>query len=120
MLKVSIKTKTVDVTLENEDGVEVKYKIRQMTGAEADEYRSVKASKIELDKNGELVKVLDYSGQYIDLLCRTLVTAEGKSVPVTTINGWPDEALKVLFDESAKLNRLSGADEDEDLDPKKS
>jgi hypothetical protein len=119
MLKVSVKTRTLDLVIENENGDEVKYKLRQMTGAEADEYRSVKASKIELDKNGELVRVLDYSGQYVDLLTRTLVTADGKAVPVTTINGWPDEALKELFKASAKLNRLSDT-EDEELDPKKS
>lgn len=119
MLKVSIKTRTIDVSIEKENGDEVKYKLRQMTGAEADEFRSVKLSKIDMDEKGENVKVRDVSGQYTDLLVRTLVDSEGKAVPITTLNQWPDEALKALYDESAKLNKLVET-KDGDVDPKKS
>lgn len=119
MLQVSIAKRSIDVVIQDENGVEVKYKLRQMTGAEADEYRACKAGKIELDKEGNVTRILDYSGQYLDLLTRTLIGPDGSNVPRSVLESWPDEALRALYESSAKLNKLV-EDEDEETDPKKS
>lgn len=121
-MKFSLKLRSEPVILEDEKGNELAYKLVQMTGQTADEYRAVQAGKVEIDGDGKLVKILDYRGRYTDLLVRTLQKPNGQLVEITEINQWPDEALEALYTASAKLNKLL-VDEDEkdaEVDPKKS
>lgn len=119
MLKVSVKTKSVPVAIEDESGVELTYHLIQFTGATADEYREQQASKIEIDAKGNVTAFKDFKGQYLDLLEKTLKGPDGQLVARSVLAGWSDESLKVLHGESAKLNKLT-VDEDAEVDPKKS
>lgn len=115
-----LKLNTLPVTLETEDGTEVVYGISQLTGAMADELRSAQAAKVELDKNGDVVAVRDFTGQYTELLSRCLRTADNKLVARATLDNWPNEVLEALYEEAVVFTGLKKPEDEVDADEKKS
>jgi len=116
-----LKLNTLPVFIESEDGTEVAYHISQLTGAMADELRAAQAAKVELDKNGDVVAVRDFSGQYTELLCRCLRTADNKLVTRAVLDQWPNELLADLYEEAVVFTGLKKPEsETEDNDEKKS
>lgn len=111
--KFSIKTKSVPVTLEQNDGTEITYRIHQLTGAGADALRAAQAAKLVLDSAGNVKEIKDYTGQYTELLTRCLKDGAGVLVSKETLDAWPDETLKGLYEVAADLNGMrSDASED--------
>ncbi len=115
----SIKTKFEPVVIVGDDDVEVTYKLCQLTGEQADDFRVSQAAKVELDKDGNVVKFNDFTGQFTDLLCRCLKGPDGKLVAKDVLKTWPDETLQELHKVALKLNKMDRADKGE-TDPKKS
>lgn len=115
-----LKLNTLPVFIESEDGTEVAYHISQLTGAMADELRAAQAAKVELDKNGDVVAVRDFSGQYTELLCRCLRTADNQLVTRLVLDQWPNELLEDLYEEAVVFTGLKKPETDADTDEKKS
>ena len=115
-----LKLNSLPVFLETADGTEVAYAITQLTGAMADELRAAQAAKVELDKNGDVVAVRDFSGQYTELLCRCLRKADNSLVTRLELDQWPNEVLEGLYEEAVVFTGLKKPEGEADSDEKKS
>ena len=113
--KFSVKTKSVPVILEDENGNEVTYHVHQLTGATADALRAAQAAKLVLDSEGNVKEVKDFTGQYTELLTRCLKDPKGVLVSKDVLDSWPDEALKGLYDVAADLNGMKAKATEDDL-----
>lgn len=105
-LKFKTKTKSVPVVLEDENDMEITYQVHQLTGDTADDLRAAQAAKVTIDGEGNIKEIKDYTGQWTELVSRCLRDASGKLVPRETLNKWPDETLKGLYDVAADLNGM--------------
>ena len=114
-VKFATKTKSTPVSLEDDAGNEVVYAVHQLTGAQADLLRAAQAAKVDLDNEGNIKEIKDYTGQYTDLLSRCMKDPSGKLVTRDVLDSWPDETLKGLYDVAAEINGLKAK---EDVDPK--
>jgi hypothetical protein len=112
--KFSVKTKSVPVTLEDENGNEVVYQVHQLTGATADALRAAQAAKLVLDSDGNVKEIKDFTGQYTELLARCLKDPKGNLVSKEELNSWPDGALEGLHDIAADLNGMKAKEVEDD------
>ena len=115
-----LKLNVLPVSIETEEGLEVVYNISQLTGAMADELRAAQAAKVEIDKNGDVVAVKDFSGQYTELLCRCLRKADNSLVTRLELDQWPNEVLEALYEEAVVFTGLKKPESEDDADEKKS
>jgi hypothetical protein len=113
-VRISVIRKSQPVELEIADGDFVVYSVKEMTGAQRDDYLNKVTSKTTRDASGEVIGMKDYKGLYSTLLALCLYDAEGKAIPESKIQEWPDTAQKVLFDIATDLNGLKPKKNDED------
>lgn len=114
-VRISVLRKSQPVELEVAENEVVVYSVKEMTGAQRDEYLNKVTQKTTRDANGEVVGMKDYKGLYSNLLSLCLYDADGKPIPESKIQEWPDTAQKVLFDIATDLNGLKPKKNDEDL-----
>lgn len=114
-VRISVIRKTQPVELEIADGQVVMYYVKEMTGAQRDEYLNKMTSKTNRDANGDVVGMKDYKGLYSNLLSFCLYESGDKLIPESKIQEWPDTAQKVLFDIASELNGLKPKKNGEDL-----
>lgn len=104
---ISILRKSQPVDLEVEVGNVVRYYVKEMSGAQRDEYLNKTAQKSRLDDKGDVVGLKDYKGLYSNLLSFCLYDADGKLVGESKIQEWPDAAQKALYEMANELNGMS-------------
>ena len=114
-VRISVLRKSQPVELGVAVGDVVRYAVKEMTGAQRDEYFNKTAQRTTRDANGEVIGMKDYKGLYSNLLSLCLYDADGKPIPESKIQEWPDTAQKVLFDIATDLNGLKPKKNDEDL-----
>lgn len=112
-VRISVLRKSQPVELELAEGQVVQYAVKEMTGAQRDEYFNKTAQRTTRDANGEVVGMKDYKGLYSTLLSFCLYDADGKLIPESKIQEWPDTAQKALFDIAIELNGLKVKKDDE-------
>ena len=95
-------------------GQVVVYSIQEFTGDQRDTYFAKSASKWTTDSKGETV-ITDYKGTYSLLLSLTMYDADGKLVPESVIQGWPDATQKALAEAAKEVCNFK-ADEVEKKD----
>lgn len=105
--RISILRKSQPVDLEVEEGSVVRYFVKEMSGAQRDEYLNKTAQKSRLDANGEVVGLKDYKGLYSNLLAFCLYDDGGKLVPESKIQEWPDAAQRALYEMANELNGMA-------------
>jgi hypothetical protein len=113
VVRVSILRKSQPVELETKDGEYVRYSVKEMNGAQRDEYFNKTASRTTRDASGEVVGMKDYKGLYSTLLSFCLYDADGKAIPESQIQEWPDTAQKALFEVARDLNGLNAKQGDD-------
>lgn len=113
-VKISVLRKSQPVFLEVEEGKELQFFVKEMTGAQRDEYFNKTAERTIRDSSGEVVGMKNYKGLYSTLLSFCIYDAAGKEVPESTIQGWPDTAQKALFEIARDLNGLKGEKGDDE------
>lgn len=118
MKKFSVKGKQESVVLEDANGVESVYTIREYSADSRDRYIDAQMKKAEYTAKGELVKVLDHKGVQTRLLAECLYDAKEERVPESVISSWPDSLVRGLYEIATKVCNLV-TDEDEETDPKK-
>lgn len=107
--RLKTKRNEVQVILEEEDGSESTYTIRELSGADRDSYLTSAGKKTLKDNSGRPTSFLqDYRGMFSDLLCMSLFDAKGMKVPADRIQKWPHSTQFELF---KIAQRLSGFDE---------
>jgi hypothetical protein len=112
-VRISVLRKSQPVELELAEGELVLYAIKEMTGAQRDEYLNKVTQKTTRDASGEVVGMKDYKGLYSTLLSFCLYDADSKLIPESKIQEWPDTAQKALFDIAIELNGLKAKKADE-------
>jgi hypothetical protein len=112
-VRISVLRKSQPVELELAEGELVRYAIKEMTGAQRDEYLNKVTQKTTRDASGEVVGMKDYKGLYSTLLSFCLYDADSKLIPESKIQEWPDTAQKALFDIAIELNGLKAKKADE-------
>lgn len=105
-LKISVIRKSQPVRLEVSEGEEVLIYVKEMTGAQRDDYFNRMAARTKLGDNGEVVGVKDYKGLYSCLLSLCTYGGDHKLMPERDIQEWPDTAQKALFDLARDINGL--------------
>ncbi len=118
MKKFSKRGKQEQVTLEDENGVESVYTIREFSEDSRERYIDDQSKKAEFTPKGELVRVLDHKGVRTKLLTECLYDANDARVSESEIAGWPDSLVTGLYDIAVKVCNLV-PDDDEETDPKK-
>lgn len=111
-VKISVLRKSQPVDLELAEGQEARFFVKEMTGAQRDEYFNKTAQRTTRDASGEVIGMKDYKGLYSTLLAFCMYDAANKEVPESTIQGWPDSAQKALFEIARDLNGLKPAEGD--------
>jgi hypothetical protein len=112
-VRISVLRKSQPVELELAEGELLLYAIKEMTGAQRDEYLNKVTQKTTRDASGEVVGMKDYKGLYSTLLSFCLYDADSKLIPESKIQEWPDTAQKALFDIAIELNGLKAKKADE-------
>lgn len=105
-LKISVLRKSQPVLLEVEPDKEIQIFVKEMTGAQRDEYFNKMASRTIRDANGEVTGMKDFKGLYSTLLSLCVYDSEGKAMAESKIQEWPDTAQKALFEIARDLNGL--------------
>lgn len=113
VLKVSVLRKSQPVDLEVEEGQEIRIYVKEMTGAQRDEYFNKTSQRTRTDTNGEVVGVKDFKGLYSTLLSFCVYDTDHKPLPETQIQQWPDGAQRMLFEVAKTLNSLNPKDASE-------
>jgi succinylarginine dihydrolase len=103
VVRVSILRKSQPVELEIAEGDFVRYSVKEMNGAQRDEYFNKTANRTTRDASGEVVGMKDYKGLYSTLLSFCLYDTDGKAIPESKIQEWPDTArqLRLAFASAA-------------------
>lgn len=104
--KISVIRKSQPIDIEIEEGQEVRFYVKEMTGAQRDDYFNRASKKTKLNDKGEVIGVSDYTGSYSLLLSVCLYDANGELVPEKTIQSWPDGAQKALSEVAALINNM--------------
>lgn len=107
---ISILRKSQPVDLEIEEGKQVRFYVKEMSGAQRDEYLNKTAQKSRLDEKGDVVGLKDYRGLYSNLLSFCLYDADAKPVAESKIQEWPDAAQKALYEMANDINGMSKPD----------
>lgn len=109
---ISILRKSQPVDLEVEQGKVARFYVKEMSGAQRDEYLNKTAQKSRLDEKGDVVGLKDYRGLYSNLLSFCLYDADAKPVAESKIQEWPDAAQKALYEMANDVNGMSKPDSD--------
>jgi len=111
-IKVKLTKKSIPVELEVADGQCMTYQVKEMSGAQRDEYQSRLAKKATVDAQGNVIEIKDTTGLYSSLLAHTLYDPDGKLVPEATIQSWPDSAQRALFEVAREVNGYNDKQDD--------
>lgn len=103
-LKFKLKTNAWPVSLENGDGQEVKYEIRELKAATRDSYVDKLQGRLNVDKKGNVVGLKQYSGMQGDLLTICMYGEDGKLVDRKELAQWPGTMVTKLFHAAQTVN----------------
>lgn len=110
-LKFKLKTKTWPVTMENAEGQEVKYEIRELRASARDKYVDKLQGRLKLNAKGQVIGLTQYAGMQADLLTICMHTDEGKLVDKPTLDQWPGTNVQKLFHAAQTLNGFREVEE---------
>ena len=108
----SLARKTQPVNIEM-DGETVEWKIRELTGAERDEYLMTMRKRFNKDADGQPTSMREFKDAQTTLLHLTMVNENGDTFTMDDIRNWPASLQNYLFGVSQELSKLDNADEDE-------
>lgn len=110
--RYSLKRKSITVMIEDEDGQERAYQIRELTGAQRNSYLEKTNAKMVMTSDGA-VKPKTFKGTGSDLLCMCLYDDQGQRVRAEVIDEWPSEMQFDLYKKAADLSGLTKKGEEE-------
>jgi len=110
---LTIDREEVPVILNNKEGVETKYTLREMNGKERDSYLNTIGNKMKLSGSGKVIGLKSFDGLQAGLLSRCMIDENGDKVDEHTIQGWPTKTQTSLFKTAQVMNALDQDAEDE-------
>ena len=110
-MKFSLKLKEVPVCIEDLDGKERTFTMRELTGAQRDAFLDSMAKRMKYV--GTQVQGLSkYEGLQAELLSYCLYDDNNEAVKAVELQKYPAGVLTALFDEAQKLSGLTITPED--------
>lgn len=109
--KKSLKLKSENVILEDENGSDAHYTIRELTGKERAGYLTFMASRASVNQQTGEARIKDARGIDSGLLKLCLYDSAGKLVPETIIEAWPSSTVEYLSGIASKLSALRDTEE---------
>lgn len=103
-LTFKLKTKTWPVAMENAEGLETKYEIRELKAAVRDKYVDKLQGRLKTNAKGEVIGLTQYAGMQADLLTICMYTEEDKLIDRSTLDQWPGTSVQKLFHAAQTLN----------------
>ena len=89
VLRLSLKRKKIQVILEDENGVEGKYTLSELSGTERNSYLNKMTGRVKVDKNGQMTGIKSFDGFQADLLTLSLYDDEGTKVTKDFVESLP-------------------------------
>jgi hypothetical protein len=115
-LSFKLKTKAWPVVLEDDKGQELKFELRELKAARRDKYVDNLSGRLLTDKAGNVIGIKKYEGMQADLLviCMWTVPEDGepKLVDKQTLDQWPGNVVKDLFEAAQVLNGFRKPDDE--------
>jgi hypothetical protein len=110
-LSFKLKTKAWPVTMENAQGQEIKYELRELKAADRDKYVDKLQGRLKVDKQGNVIGLTQYAGMQADLITICMYDEENKPVDRATLNTWPGTTVTKLFHAAQTLNGFREVEE---------
>lgn len=110
-LSFKLKSKAWPVVLENGDGQEVKFEIRELKAAQRDKYVDKLQGRLKLNAKGEVIGLTQYAGMQADLLTICMHDEEDKLVTKPVLDQWPGTVVQKLFHAAQTLNGFREVEE---------
>ena len=108
-MKLTLKLKEVEVTLEDQEGNEKIYFLRELSGKARDEYLTSMTGRMKYDLKGNPIGLKNFDGLQSCLLKRSLYDESGNLVDEKTIQTFPSTAQNALFKKAQELSALDEA-----------
>lgn len=109
-LVFSLKRQEIPVVLQEVDGTEGKFTLREMDGLSRDRYITASSKSMTISKDGT-AKVESFDGMMANLISLCLFDCEDKSVSVKVIQSFPASVSDDLYKACSDMNKL-GKDTD--------
>jgi len=119
-MQFKLKITAKPVAIENEEGKEVQYELREMSAQARDRYLDRLQGRMRIDKDGRPAGLSKYEGLQADLVSSCLYVQEtGASVPQIEVQKWPSSVVAELFKEAQILNHLNEEKSEKKDEPEK-
>jgi hypothetical protein len=105
-ITLSLKRKTIEIEIEDEDGSQKIFKVMELSGNQRDEYLNTSAKRMSYDAQGKPSGVKDFRGMHTDLLIRSVYDENGELVKGAILETWPSTTIERLFEISQELSGL--------------
>jgi hypothetical protein len=110
-LRFTLKRKEKPVIVTDSEGNDKEYVMRVMDGTQRDAWQDDFGSRLQPagkdEKGDQTFRITKWSGMYAGLIKRTLFDPKAKKyVEPVTINSWPAEVVKDLYEACRKFNGL--------------
>lgn len=110
-IRFSLKRKERMICLEDESGNELDFVLKEMNGAERDQFMTLVAQRVKADPSGKNRTLQSFDGLQASLLmqCMFHLDESGKivkPVDMKTVQAWRAEVVNDIFEIAAKMNGL--------------
>lgn len=112
-LSLSLQRRSIPVNITTPEGETKVYVLREMSGAQRDQYLNFVGSRVKCDEKGNPIRMSSHDGIHAALLSRCLEDDQGKLLTKETIEAFPSTALVQLFIAAQTLNGLGVKGEEE-------
>ncbi len=115
-LVFTLKLETVQIEITDEDGAEVKYTLKELTGEQRSIFLNQVGKKVKVSASGqEVQQITDHKFLQENLLTKCIFDEEDKVITREVIQKWPAKTVAGLF---KAAQELSGLDEDGEAEAK--
>jgi hypothetical protein len=95
------------VVIEDENGTQTEWELREMKAAARDTYLTQFAARCRVNEQGEVTSLTNFDGMQAALLTRTLFKkSDGVPVKESEVQKWPSSAVTQLFVAAQEINLL--------------
>jgi len=91
------------------------YTLVEMDGKDRDTYLTKLGERLRHGADGKATGIKNFDALHATLIALCLRSADGKAVPINTIQTWPARVVTALYDAAMEMNNLG--DEKEDAEP---
>jgi hypothetical protein len=109
-LKFQLRNKTREVTIETNEGDELKFEVRELKAAVREKYMDGLSRRLLLDSKGNIIGLKKYEGMQMDLLTICMVNEKGEPVTRAVLDSWPSSTVTALFHAAQCINGLRKED----------